>query len=425
LPHQLRTSTIPEKNRFYSDLVEKCVAAIVDAAGAESIRAILMIGAPARSEVTVVEIGGRLFSLSDIDLVCACARDVDTESLKRRLAGPMEALNGQLSDSCAGVDVAVKTEMQLAEPAPLIANYEMIRSPVVVWGDERFVASLGDVDIADIPNTESLKLVHNRMTEELLLRPVENRDAGRCPSSLTSLYGTAKLVLDLISAHLFIRNNVPTGYEDRVALFVSDVLPRRESARVRTRLEEFTSELPAWAVFKTTGDLTALSDALGGSSGTGDLDRIARDAWNRYIGYAEALWRDVLGHVTRTDTAGMDIDRMGRVYQKLEGFPRSFVRAHKMLRPGRAPSGLFPTVGTYWRARLGSPGTLAYLTAALTYLSFSEAVDWMNVAGTVLRYCPFELPSGFASMGTDEQRSILIERLAVYHKSVLLGRKEG
>jgi hypothetical protein len=96
-----------------------------------------------------------------------------------------------------------------------------------------------------------------------------------------------------------------------------------------------------------------------------------------------------------------------------------------MLRPGRAPSGLFPPLATYWRARLGSPGTLAYLTAAATYLSFSDSVDWRDVAGMIRNYCPFALPRGFAAMGDDEQRSVLVDRLRTYHRSVLLGRKEG
>ena len=261
---------------------------------------------------------------------------------------------------CSGVDVAVKTEAQLAEPAPLIANYEMVRSPVVVWGDERVVSSLGDVDIADIPNTESLKLVHNRMTEALLLRPTEAPPAGPCLRSLASLYGTAKLVLDLISAHLFIRNNVPTGYDDRVTLFVSDVLERRESASIRTGLEEFKDELHAWSAFKTTGDLAALMGFLGdaadetepigltsdtadeaapvnptGATGGADaVDRLADRAWNRYIRYAEVFWRDILGDVTRTNAGAIPIDRIGSVYRRLESFPRSLGRHVRPL-PGR------------------------------------------------------------------------------------------
>jgi hypothetical protein len=41
----------------------------------------------------------------------------------------------------------------------------------------------------------------------------------------------------------------------------------------------------------------------------------------------------------------------------------------------------------------------------------------------IRRYCPFKLPKGYASMGADEQRAVLIERLRLFHRSVLLGRK--
>ncbi|MCK4511958.1 hypothetical protein KAW64_09475, partial [bacterium] len=247
MPLPLRTSAVPAKDRFYSELVERCAAVVVDTLGRESIRAVLMIGAPARSEVTVVEAPDGYYSLSDIDLVCACRHGTNLESLRGKLAPAMSSLNRELSGACTGVDVAMKSEVQLAEPWPLISTFEMVRSPVVVWGDDRIVSALGDVDIADVPNTESLTLMHNRITEQLLRRPPD--DPGERPflSSLLSLYGTAKLVLDSITAHLFIRNNVPPGFADRVEFFLSDVIERPEAARLKKELGEFLDELPAWA----------------------------------------------------------------------------------------------------------------------------------------------------------------------------------
>jgi hypothetical protein len=285
------------------------------------------------------------------------------------------------------------------------------------------VSALGDIDIADVPNTESLTLMHNRITEELLLRPTGVLGERPFLSSLLSLYGTAKLVLDSITAHLFIRNNVPTGFADRVSFFLSDVVKRPESARLKEELGDFLDDLPAWAVFKTTGDLGTLMAKLGGTTEPADVDRLARDMWSRHIRYAEMFWRDILGNVTRTDAMDVSIDRIGRIYQKLESPPRSAFRARGMLQPGRAPEGLFPTLGTYYRARLGSPRILAYLTAVVTYLSFSDSVEWNRVASLIRRYCPFALPKGFASMGADEQRAVLVERLGLFHHSVLLGRK--
>jgi hypothetical protein len=419
----LRTSTVPEKDRFYSELVERCVAVVVDTLGRESIRAILMIGAPARSEVTVVEAPDGYYSLSDIDLVCACRYGTNLESLRGKLAPAVSALNREMKGACTGVDVAMKSEVQLAEPRPLISTFEMVRSPVVVWGDDRIVSALGDIDIPDVPNTESLTLMHNRITEELLLRPTDVPEERPFLSSLLSLYGTAKLVLDSITAHLFIRSNVPTGFADRVEFFLSDVIKRPESARLKEELGDFLGDMPAWAVFKTAGDLEALVARLGGTTEPADVDRLARDVWSRYIRYAEVFWRDILGDVTRTDAMDVSIHRIGRLYQKLESPPRSAFRARGMLQPGRAPEGLFPTLGTYYRARLGSPKVLAYLTAVVTYLSYSDSVEWNRVAALIRRYCPFGLPREFASMGANEQRAVLVQRLRLFHHSVLLGRK--
>ncbi len=423
MPPPLRTSTVPEKDRFYSELVERCVAVVVDTLGRESIRAILMIGAPARSEVTVVEAPDGYYSLSDIDLVCACRYGTNLESLRGKLAPAVSALNREMKGACTGVDVAMKSEVQLAEPRPLISTFEMVRSPVVVWGDDRIVSALGDIDIPDVPNTESLTLMHNRITEELLLRPTDVPEERPFLSSLLSLYGTAKLVLDSITAHLFIRSNVPTGFADRVEFFLSDVIKRPESARLKEELGDFLGDMPAWAVFKTAGDLEALVARLGGTTEPADVDRLARDVWSRYIRYAEVFWRDILGDVTRTDAMDVSIHRIGRLYQKLESPPRSAFRARGMLQPGRAPEGLFPTLGTYYRARLGSPKVLAYLTAVVTYLSYSDSVEWNRVAALIRRYCPFGLPREFASMGANEQRAVLVQRLRLFHHSVLLGRK--
>lgn len=423
MPLPLRTSTVPEKDKFYSELVERSITTVIDALGHDDVRALLMIGAPARSEVTVVDVPGGHYSLSDIDLVCACRTGTDPELLRVKLAPAMSALNRELADVCTGVDVAMKSEAQLVEPHALISIYEMIRSPVVVWGDARIVSALGYVDIADIPNTESLTLVHNRMTEELLLRPPDIPDERPFLSSLSSLYGTAKMVLDSITAHLFIWNDVPTSFADRVDFFVSDVVRRPESARLKDGLEEFLDELPAWATFKTTGDYGALASISGSTTDPADIDCLARDMWSRYIRYAEVFWRDILGDVTKTDAAGMGVDQVARLYRKLESLPRSIVRSHRMLRRGRAPKGLFPALGTYYRSRLGSPRVLAYLTAMMTYLSYSDAVEWSRVVGQVRRSCPFKLPREFASMTAAEQRGALTERLELFHHSVLLGRK--
>jgi hypothetical protein len=418
-----RTSPDPEKNEFYLGLVDKCVSAVVGALGEGNIRALLMIGAPARSEATVTLTPRGLYSLSDIDLVCSCRATADHAALSALLKDVVAGLNRELADACAGVDVTIKAEQQLSAPHALISSYEMVRSPVVVWGDENAASTLGEIDIADIPTSESLVLVHNRMLEELLHRPGRGAAEPSFMDSLLSLYSTAKLVLDAITAHLFIRNHVPTGFGDRVSYFLDDVLERPESARLKSALGPYVKELPGWGRFKTTGDLSAISVGLG--SGTAaELGDLAAKSWSRYIPYAEVFWRSTLGDSTRADVSDDSIESVARVYGRLESFPRSLVRARRLLSGGGAPADLYSGPGALARARFASPKLLSYLTAVLVYLSYADGADWDLIDRLIRSYCPFKLPRGFRALPKDEKRSVLTERIALLHRTVLLGRKE-
>ena len=266
-------------------------------------------------------------------------------------------------------------------------------------------------------------LIHNRIVEELLLRP-EDGPRGSWTAALATLYGTAKLVLDSMTAYLFIRNQVPTSFRDRVNFFLSDVVERPESARIKEHLADYLDELPAWAAFKTTGDLEGLAAKFGSPTDATGLDTLARETWYRYVGYAEVFWREILGDVARTDTTGRGVDALAKTYERLETLPRSVGRAVKMLRSDRAPEGLLSTVGTLARGRFGSPRLLAYLTGVVTYLSYSDAIEWSRAERIVRHYCPFKLPRGFSSLTTDQKRGVLIDRLRLLHHGVLLGRKD-
>lgn len=419
-----KTSTVPEKDAFYSSLLERCVSAVVEAVGEENIRGVLMIGAPARSEATVIELPRGMYSLSDVDLICACRAGTDPASVRPRLVEAVDELNREVAGVCSGVDVSLKSDDQLTGPAPAIANYELVRSPVAVWGDERVTSTLGDVDIADVPGEESLKLIHNRMLEELLAGKGPHSSDDEWLAPVMNIYATAKLVLDSITAYLFLRNNVPTSFSDRVRYFIDDVLERRESQELKDAIADHIEALPAWALFKTTGSLDGLVSRFGPARTPADLERMARTTWDGTIRYAEVLWRAVLGDVARTDTAGRDMGEIGGVFERLESFPRSFVRAVKMLRSGRA-EGILSPAGTLARARLASPRLLVYFAAVAVYLSYSDSVDWGEARRLVLKYCPFSLRPGTSRLGDDDMRAVLTQRIAEYHHAVLLGRKDG
>jgi hypothetical protein len=417
----VETSPDPEKSAFYAGLVEACVAGITAKAGKNSVRALLMIGAPSRGEATVTATPSGLFSLSDIDLVCVPAPGADVSALREQMREAVLNLNAELNGRCAGVDVSVKTGEQLSSPAPAIATYEMARSPVVVWGDEGAASLLKPIAIADIPATDSLVLLHNRMIEELLRGP-DWQGRGREPMApLFSLYTTAKLVLDAITAYLVLTGDVPVRFGDRVARFMDDRLTREDARALSRALEPYLSEIPDWAAFKASGDASALVSRLGASAG--DMSALADECWDGYIDYAGAFLRCILGRVVGRDLARSGVEELAAAYGRVESLPRRLVRARRTLGPGSAGGELYSPARVWAGSRLGSPRLLSYLTGVLVYMSYSEDADWATTDRLLNRYSPFALPSDFGRMTKNEKRAYLIEKIALLHERVLLGRK--
>lgn len=425
MEHALRVSRDVRKNDFYASLVDECVRGIVAAAGSPNIVALLMIGAPARGEATVVTTPEGPFSLSDVDLLCICPPSTDRLALRGLIAPWMAEVNARYSDRCTGFDVSIKHAHHLATPYRDIAMFETLRSPVVVWGDDGVLSSFGKLDIEEIPFSQSLTLLHNRTVEELLFfrdvvaPPVDHQ------KTLRLLYATVKLALDSVSAFLFLQREVPAGYTARVDVFLRDLVPKRQFAHLAAGIEDFVDELPDLASFKATGDIEALARRFGGSTETAALHGLAVALWRRYTAYQQAFWRTILGTVIGEDVSTSDIPRLASLYSRLESVPRSAVRALKLLRSSGAPEGLISGPRVLARSAFASPLVLAYLTAVVVYLRIAGTIDTTWHDWAIRKYCPFRLPGNFVALNEEEKRGVLLDRLALLHESVLLGRAVG
>ena len=420
-------SSTPEKHEFFAKLLERCVNEIAHTVCKDDIEALLMIGAPTRGEVTIVETPSGLYSLSDIDLICVTRPSTNPRELRLRVAGLMEKLNEELAPDCSGIDMSFKTHVHLTSPYPLISNYELARSPVCLYGDDDVLSSIGTVDVSEIPIADALRFVHNRCFEQLLARPRTQVDPADFSTALFSLYQTAKLALDLVTAFLFARRDTPLGYEARVKLFTDDYLKRDEFAALAVSLEPFIDDLPAWAAFKTSGDLDRLVSHFGASTDAPALHQLASDLWYRYIPYAEALWKSVLGSTLDMNISELSLPAVAERFGSLESLPRRIVRTLRLLKPRAAPKGLLSTVGILRRSFFASPLALAYLTALITFFSHSENADREWTRRAIVRYAPFSLPLRFRAMSDQEREDVLMNKLIFFHEAMLLGRhvKEG
>lgn len=420
----LSTSPSSEKSAFYLSCLDRCLHGILDTLQEKNVAALLLIGAPARGEATVVRTPGGLYSLSDIDLVCVPAEGEDPELLGRTLAGWVQRANAELGDTCSGVDVSLRTRRQLAALSPNMSHYEMARSPALVWGDAGVLSSLPRLDVKQVPRADSLVLLHNRLVEELLLHRRVQGPPGDARTALEAIYGTVKLALDAVTALLYLERNVPSGYVRRVELFLDDILRKPEYSTLCASLCDYTPDLPVFARFKTTGDPEELAAHFSRTADAPDLAALARELWHRYVGYAEAFWPAVLGRVVGVAADALDLDDVVGLYRRIESLPRSVARTLRILRPGVAPKGLFSPGRALTRSLVASPRQLAYLTAVVTYLGFSDDVSQDWVVSVVQKYCPFPL-RGFAGRTREERTTFLLDKLDLFHESVLLGRRPG
>lgn len=418
------TSHAPKKDRraFYQSLVSRVSTGVAAAVGESNIRALLMIGAPARGEATVVETPEGPYSLSDIDLVGLVSPGADLASVKARAAQWVPRANEELSEACTGIDVSFRTVDELRRLFPSISNFEMLRSPAVVWGDPSAASALPTIGLADVPAWDALVLVHNRIVEELLTERMLDLGPTSLKASLAALYAAGKLVLDAVTALLFVEREVPETYIDRVRVFSTELLERPANRRLKEACREFLPDLEAWSRFKSDGDLARLArffDSAADAEGIARLPHRLRDKYSRLAG---TIWRAVLGRVVGRDVLNLPLREVLPLFGRLESPVRSAVRALKALRSPAGQAGLYSTRRVLARAPFASPRYLAYMTAVVLYLGTSDGPDGAATDRLVRAYCPF--PLGRHGTCTDgDARRALLESLAQFHKIVLKGRR--
>jgi predicted nucleotidyltransferase len=415
------TAADPRKDEFYGALLERAVRGLVEALGKESLRAVLLIGAPARGEATIVDTPDGLYSLSDIDLVCVSSTSADVPDLLARLAAWRAGVSEELGPRVKGVDVSVRTAADLASLPALITTYEMLSAPTVLWGDPDVLGSLPPRSIEEIPLADALTLFHNRMVEAVLLERHVRSPEPALLTALTILYGTAKLALDAVTAVLYLERNVPPRYGERVDVFRNVVLA--ENPAFRGRLADYVDDIALWARFKADGELDALAEQLGGSPQ--NLAALARETWRRYARYGEVFWREILERLTGADAGGAGLAETAALYAGLESMPKTIGRTWRLSRPGAAPDGLFSRGALLRGALFASPRQRAYLTAVVLYLGLAGAADSRTADELIRRYSPFRARTGHPSIATNEGREQLLDSLALYHEALLLGRRPG
>ena len=408
---------------FYQTLVETCVRGVLESLGESELDALILIGAPTRGEPTVVETAAGPYSLSDVDMACIVRHGADIPLLKSKLASWVASANEELKPVCSGVDVSMRRRGDARGFHPLIATYEMLRTPSVVWGDPSVLGELPDFRVEDVPAWDCLRLLHNRIVEQVVLhrrlarRPADER------STLSDLYATGKLTLDAMTAFLFLEREVPERYVDRAAVFRRRITNLPWDDRLRVALEAHLPRIDALARFKASGDRSLLATAFGTGTDTAGLIEMTRECFRANAEIAEAMWRLLVERASGGEARGEEIDAVAALYSRLETLPRKAVRAMRMLRSPAGRAGLFSAGRVVALSPFASPKELAYLSAVVIYLELSARIDGDEARAALRRWCPFNLPRDFWSLDEARRREALLDRLDLFRHAVLHGRK--
>ncbi len=420
---KIHASDDSRANAFYNQLVKEVVEDFFGRYEEKDFTALILKGAPARHEATVVELEHVPFSLSDMEFI-AVVKPEKRADASFSIREWERTINERLQDKSTGVDVIVRTEEQLRTLPHVISVYETAQSPALIWGEPEVLRSLPQFEPCDIPFMDCLTYFHNRIVEQFLVYPSLKEIPDDMKRRLTMLYRTSKLVLDLATAYLYVEGGAPLQYSERVEAF-ERISSRQKDEKFEHLRPDFLARLKLWVDFKLHGEPEKIYEFYGCDNQAHAFEPLIRKIWFESIAYAEWFWKWFLrkrGFAIKESAKPADLTAC---YFRLESYPRKVVRWIKTLRHPNVRSRWFS-----WRRILrlsgkASPRLLVYLSAITAFLSCSETKDseqYRDIAG---RYCPMDLPDDYTTSSAEQQILYVCERLENFYRAVILNRLTG
>lgn len=421
--YPIKASDISFINDFYNKMLEVVVEDLFSVLKAEEVIAVMLKGAPARSEATVVELDSGLFSLSDVDLIIV-SEPAKLSAIRTALSHWKQKINQQLADRISGIDADVITPAELSNPPCLINTYECSLAPTVLWGNREVTRRCSCFSLADISPIESFILFHNRVLEQFLVFKDLKEFPDKPHHQVTLLYRTGKLLLDLVTAFLYQEYNAPLKYKERVKVF-TEIITGTKYSLFNSIRQEFCARLELWLNFKLNGNWKNIFRFYNAQLTPPDFYELVKNVWQDSIRWIEPFWRMQLKNLgfKRTETAGMP--ELVKCYLKLESLPRKIVRWAKTLRHPNIHRDWFSTGRTIRLLTAASPRYLVYLTSLLSYLRSGEeyASDNKFLSMIIQKYFPMRMPVNYSLLSADEKLNYLSRFFSFFYQAVLLNRR--
>lgn len=325
--------------------------------------AIVLTGSFSRGEGSVLEIGGELRVLGDIEFLVVLPNESDYRMLRRTMAG----WSKEASDAMAGDGLRVELEFGPTEvdylrkrALPSIFVYDLATHGKVVWGPHDLLKEIPAFGPERIPREDALHLLFNRTVEQLEAYdriPALDRDAV-----LDVAYHRLKLVLDLAGSALAFQGQHETSYEARPGSFAR--LTAETPALASLLPQGFQAELVRAAGVKLAPSVETFFPFL-----DAPVEAQREELRRRVVAAIPAL-----AALVRWELAGI-VESQGPLtgllgdYLRRQGFGRRLwdwtkLALHPM--PAPLPVSYLRAARLFWRS---TPRALFYTAAVLAYLN--------------------------------------------------------
>lgn len=374
------------RDAWVRPLLRQAISFVIEELGTSALDAVILTGSLARGEGSVLVSGGTRL-LGDAEFLVIFRSPMDFPATRRRLvelsrrATRWIGAGGAVAEfefSPAGLDYL----RQNARPA--IFTFDLLRHGKVVWGPRDLLGELPPFGAAEIPREDAVRLLMNRMVEQLQLVP--RLVGGRGQEFEKIAYHHVKTTLDLAGSALAFAGCYASPYSERPWRFarllersesLRNALPDPEALAREVRRAAHLKLFPDPARLGSVGEETAeRREEL-----TLTLRRLARwfiAMWNWQMrelqGRPEAPFPELVrGYIER--------ERFG---SRLRGWAKFILHP---FRPPRAFSAL-RAARHLWRA---SPQALTYAAALFTYANLFGEGDG-RYAERAMRLLPLRPP---------------------------------
>lgn len=249
------------------------------------LRAIVLTGAPARGEGTAISVGRAIWTLSDIDLIAVFDTGREVVASRPVLVGLGREVTQQLrSDGLAShVDFAPHTSASLRSlPASMFAM-EFARFAKVILGDASVLDGVLQVDNGELPASDALALLTNRVVGQLVLQ----RDLSGTDPLLRAFaaYHSGKVACDVLAAYLCYARMYSPTYEERLKACEEQVLSRLGLD------ENMRQNAKRWTMFKLDPDATPDGHIITGIDPDDHKQRLS--LWDQAGGWLVSAWQNL------------------------------------------------------------------------------------------------------------------------------------